>query len=414
MAEKFTSFEQYIYPMAAATNGGESHSEFNIRQSLLNLLSHSAASSNDDFNIEHQEIVTTDGIESNTSFNLKIAITEGEGNCNGYFVKCGPFGTYKETGQNTGIFTDNCKKIPIDLSKYCDFYGENIESFVDSNNITYKLSTATLKFGLYLSIEYTQNMSDGLSYKILLNNVEYKFVCEGKDPIVKVLNEVSTKTAIETEYNTEFANYFEPQGFNDIGILIASGEIVYDAESGSFILPEQFFTKNENITRCIYLDRLGSQAGLVSDLSELLTRLRLLNIYGGKFYISDNVELYNGVHKDIGESGAREKFGADYRLQLSLSNTIEEAPEDLSEQVYKQIALTGKISLVSVSPDSTSNIIETDILNFRAKSISINNTEEIMLVDKIMILDDGQIVEQISKQEIVDKVDILKKYNLLH
>ena len=41
-----------------------------------------------------------------------------------------------------------------------------------------------------------------------------------------------------------------------------------------------------------------------------------------------------------------------------------------------------------------------------------NNTEEIMLADKIMILDDGKIVEQISKQEIIDKVDILRKYNL--
>lgn len=41
-----------------------------------------------------------------------------------------------------------------------------------------------------------------------------------------------------------------------------------------------------------------------------------------------------------------------------------------------------------------------------------NNTEEIMLADKIMILDDGKIVEEIQKQEIVEKVDILKKYNL--
>lgn len=41
-----------------------------------------------------------------------------------------------------------------------------------------------------------------------------------------------------------------------------------------------------------------------------------------------------------------------------------------------------------------------------------NNTEEILLADKIMILDDGQIVEKIAKQEIVDKVDILRKYNL--
>lgn len=41
-----------------------------------------------------------------------------------------------------------------------------------------------------------------------------------------------------------------------------------------------------------------------------------------------------------------------------------------------------------------------------------NNTEEIMLADKIMILDDGKIAEQISIQELVDKTDILKKYSL--
>jgi len=41
-----------------------------------------------------------------------------------------------------------------------------------------------------------------------------------------------------------------------------------------------------------------------------------------------------------------------------------------------------------------------------------NNTEEIMLADKIMILDDGKIVEQIKKEDLLNKVDILKKYNL--
>jgi len=41
-----------------------------------------------------------------------------------------------------------------------------------------------------------------------------------------------------------------------------------------------------------------------------------------------------------------------------------------------------------------------------------NNTEEILLADKILILDKGKIAETIVKQEIVDKVDILKKYNL--
>ena len=41
-----------------------------------------------------------------------------------------------------------------------------------------------------------------------------------------------------------------------------------------------------------------------------------------------------------------------------------------------------------------------------------NNTEEILLADKIMILDKGKIVETIKKQEILDEVETLKKYNL--
>lgn len=41
-----------------------------------------------------------------------------------------------------------------------------------------------------------------------------------------------------------------------------------------------------------------------------------------------------------------------------------------------------------------------------------NNTEEILLADRIMILDNGKIAQNILKHELVDKVDILKKYNL--
>lgn len=41
-----------------------------------------------------------------------------------------------------------------------------------------------------------------------------------------------------------------------------------------------------------------------------------------------------------------------------------------------------------------------------------NNTEEILLADRIMILDNGKIAQNISKHELIYKVDILKKYNL--
>ena len=41
-----------------------------------------------------------------------------------------------------------------------------------------------------------------------------------------------------------------------------------------------------------------------------------------------------------------------------------------------------------------------------------NNTEEILLANKIIILNEGQIVDTIKRSEIVEKTEILKKYNL--
>lgn len=41
-----------------------------------------------------------------------------------------------------------------------------------------------------------------------------------------------------------------------------------------------------------------------------------------------------------------------------------------------------------------------------------NNTEEILLADKVIILNEGQIVDTIKRSEIVEKTEILKKYNL--
>lgn len=41
-----------------------------------------------------------------------------------------------------------------------------------------------------------------------------------------------------------------------------------------------------------------------------------------------------------------------------------------------------------------------------------NNTEEILLADKVIILNEGQIVETIKRSEMVEKTEVLKKYNL--
>lgn len=41
-----------------------------------------------------------------------------------------------------------------------------------------------------------------------------------------------------------------------------------------------------------------------------------------------------------------------------------------------------------------------------------NNTEELMLADKIVILNDGNIGETIKKEELLSKIDIFEKYNI--
>lgn len=328
----------YIYPMANATNGGESHSESNIRNSLLNLLSYSAAFSKDDFRIVHSSYqvgstsnqipVLDDSRDTDAGSNgtLYLAISPGKGNCNSYFVECGEFGSYIMDESGT---QDNSIAVPLNLSRYAEYLPVN-----DSNAII----TCDFDLGLYLCINYANNIADGINYKLVLNKV-YNYTANDKSYIPN------------TEYEKVYSEQYEPQGFNDIGILIGTMTVHYDR--GSYTTTGSF-RSNENKTRCIDLDRLGSSRGLVEDLGAILNRLRQLNVFGGSFYVSNTLKAKNGLNSDIGSTGVVEDFGGDYRLKLSCD----------TQGTKSECVISGYISIV----DSNNNDeLVSKILDFIAK-----------------------------------------------
>lgn len=106
-------------------------------------------------------------------------------------------------------------------------------------------------------------------------------------------------------------------------------------------------------------------------------------------------------------------------------NLIEELDE-LSLGQKQKITIAG---VLAVNPayivfDEPTTMIDSEgkeavykiITTLKEKGYTIiyitNNTEEIMLADKILILDKGQIAETILRNELIEKVDVLRKYNL--
>lgn len=295
----------YIYPMSNSTNGSAIHSEYNVRSSLLNLLTYSAANDKDhDFLIvddsgEPIKNLTFDSINKTVSFR----ITGGTGNINGYFINI-PNTNYftvpfeYDINVNSKLYGDingdgiidaadvvalqtylalnGTTKVTSDNS-HCDLNGDGIIDEKDveilSNSfIGTKLINSKEEFYLYLRLIYNQNIADGLQFQIL--NAE--------------------------DVNTETNSIKENFHFNDIGIFI--GTIIVESINGEYTFN---FERNENITRCISLDKLGDKDGLEDQLSEILTRLKILNIFGGNFYISDETSEFG---KALNESGINFRF----------------------------------------------------------------------------------------------------------
>lgn len=249
----------YVYPMSNATNGGEAHTEYNLRSALANLLSYSAAFSSEDFFVKLCEYYDTANDQ-----HLLLAIDSGFGNCNGYYVHNSNYGTQ-----------DNPKRIPFNVA----------------GHLSTAVTGAQVRFGLYLCLDYASTLADGLSFK---------FITDG----IKLPNALEFSQE-NTEYSEIFNAIYKSQRFNDIGIKL--GDMIYEVGSGF-----SAFTQNPDKTKCIDISRLGSDLSLSITLGNLINRLRTLNIFGGDLYLSDT--LFNG--SDITSTGAAQEYGGDFRLKL--------------------------------------------------------------------------------------------------
>lgn len=251
----------YIYPMSNATNGGESHTEYNVRSALSNLLSYSAAFSIDDFEVGGFNYTTnSSGVQG-----ISLYISKGKGNCNSYFVSADEFGN-----------ENNPKFIPM----------PSVEEHIPVP----MTSSSSARFGLYVSITYTQNIADGLCYR---------FICDG-------FRTSSTDSFLTdgTEYDSIYKSIYKPQGFNDIGIKL--GDAIY--RDGSF----SSFNRNPDITRCMDISRFGNESDFSDKLSQLITRLQVLNVYGGNLYLSNT-----GIGDNfVSSSEIIDYLGADFRIRL--------------------------------------------------------------------------------------------------
>lgn len=326
---------KYTYPKANASNGGETQSEYNIRSSLANILSYSAAFSNDDFNPDSGSIVCEykkDLTSGNTYLNLLLG--RGRGNCNAYFVDAGSFDDDGDPRQ-----------IPFNILEYMEnqFGGK-----------TYDL-TSEYRFGLYLSVLYDQTIADDLGYR---------FICDGIKSASSG-NFVKSGTHYESIYNAQYKGQF----FNDIGILIGTMTYVPGADyntEGKFTE----FEKNPDITKCIDIYRLGSEDGIVDTLGRLINRLRVLNVYGGNFYVSDTL---SDDSSDMYSDGTIKKYGGDYRLRIHEDTAA--VLDDNNNAIPNTYYITGGMDLVNTNIGGYDYVIQ-DLFKFTTSNFTTTPTTE--------------------------------------
>lgn len=174
----------------------------------------------------------------------------------------------------------------------------------------------------------------------------------------------------------------------------------------------------------IFIDEINTR-----DKKEYINLRKKIGIV---FQNPENQIIFNNIDDEISFALKNLKLdNIELRIEEALKKvkidkkSIEELDE-LSLGQKQKITIAG---VLAVNPDyivfdEPTTMIDSEgkeavykiITNLKENGYTIiyitNNTEEIMLADKIMILDDGEIVEQIKKEDLVSKVDILKKYNL--
>lgn len=160
--------------------------------------------------------------------------------------------------------------------------------------------------------------------------------------------------------------------------------------------------------------------------------IKLRKKIGIVFQNPENQILFNNIEDEL--SFALENLELDneeIRIKRALEKVKlnKEKINDIDELSLGQKQRISIASVLAVNPeyivfDEPTTMIDSDgkeavyniIKELKESGYTIiyitNNTEEILLADRIIILHKGKIAQQIHKKDLIEKIDILKKYNL--
>jgi len=174
----------------------------------------------------------------------------------------------------------------------------------------------------------------------------------------------------------------------------------------------------------IYIDEISTK-----DKKEYINIRKKIGIV---FQNPENQILFNNIDDELSFALKNLKLND---INLRIENALEKVKlrkEDINEIDELSLGQKQRITIagvLAVNPpyivfDEPTTMIDSEgkeavykiinLLKERGYTIIYitNNTEEIMLADKIIVLHDGKIAEQINKEELIEKVDLLNKYNL--
>lgn len=227
--------------------------------------------------------------------------------------------------------------------------------------------------------------------------------------------------------NVKFKYRDEKYILNDINLEINEGEciaIVGKNGSGKSTFAKLISGIMKPTKGNIFIDEINTR-----DKEQYINLRKKIGIV---FQNPENQIIFNNINDELAFALKNLKLND---IELRIREALEkvkidkEKIEDLDELSLGQKQKITIAGVLAVNPpyivfDEPTTMIDSEgkeavykvIKNLKENGYTIiyitNNTEEIILADKIMILDNGQIVEVIQKKELVDKAEILKKYNL--
>lgn len=227
--------------------------------------------------------------------------------------------------------------------------------------------------------------------------------------------------------NVKFKYRDEKYILNDINLEINEGEciaIVGKNGSGKSTFAKLISGIMKPTRGNIFIDEINTR-----DKEQYINLRKKIGIV---FQNPENQIIFNNINDELAFALKNLKLND---IELRIREALEkvkidkEKIEDLDELSLGQKQKITIAGVLAVNPpyivfDEPTTMIDSEgkeavykvIKNLKENGYTIiyitNNTEEIILADKIMILDNGQIVEVIQKKELVDKAEILKKYNL--